>query len=114
MKKVLILLILIIMASAFAASNKKNYTDYLMKINLTQNQKAQIQEIKKEEEETLKPYVLDMKAKEDGIKFLKNLQCAHFDFACKKKLKADIEERKAEKAESIRKIGLKKNYYETR
>lgn len=93
---------------------ENNYLDYLSKINLSEKQKAQISKIKEEEEYVLRPLVLDIYSHETGIEYLKSLKCGAFEFECKKKLKADIENKKFEKEEIMHKIAIKKNYYKIR
>ena len=121
MKK--ILLIMAIFSFACVCSSAENlkgsisgsaYADYMEKINLTESQKEQINNINKEEEYVLKPYVLDIESKEIGIDYLKSTKCGFFEKKCRKLLKNDIQQRRMEEAEALRKIEVKKNYYDIR
>ena len=121
MKKTVIFLILILTgllplhAKSLKGSVGKNlYLDYLEKINLTENQRAQILKIKEEEETVIAPIVLEYTAKEEGLIFLKNLKCDTFDKKCKTRLKQDKELQKQEKEEILRRITQKHNYYKIR
>lgn len=121
MKKIFLVFICFLFICAFAyAENLKGsisgstYADYMQKINLSEKQKEQIENINKEEEYVLKPYVLDVQSKEIGIEYLKSTKCGFFEKKCKTLLKNDIEQRKREQAEALRKIEIKQNYYNLR
>lgn len=118
MKKAIlpVLLFFIIVLCSYAENLKAgiqsdNFVDYFETVNLTPAQREQILRIRNEENFVLKPLTLDIESKERGLEFLGTLQCRTFDFECKKKLRADIEQREAERKEILRQISQKKNYY---
>ena len=117
MKKIFLVLFLMFFSTAFAKNLKgsiESYSDFFQYIKLTEEQEEKISKIRQQEETVLKPYVLDVCAKEDSILILKNLKCSLLDKKCKRKLKQDIQLRKDEQQEALRKIDLKKRYFEIR
>lgn len=121
MKKILTFLFLTVIflmpsyAKSLKASVSKNiYLDYLSRIELTEKQKVQIEKIKAEEEAVITPLVLELNSKDEGTDFLKNLKCDMFDKKCKKKLKLEKGQNKADKKAVERKIELKHSYYRTK
>lgn len=96
----------------FAKEDSLN--EILETINLTKTQKDRMNEIRIEEESVLIPYILDLKAKEEGLEYVKNLECGIFDFSCKTKLKEKIKELENGKNTALRHVIQKKQYYKIR
>ncbi len=97
-----------------AGVEKNNYFDYLEQVGLSEEQKQKIQIIRQEEETILRPIVLDMTSKEEGLIFLDNLKCDMFDKKCKTKLKENKLYLEFEKEELQRQIRQKQTYYKIR
>ena len=110
-KGILAVCVFLFSLSVFAEGN---FVDYIESLNLTAEKREKIEQIKLEEENALKPFILDISAKEEGIKSLKELKCDFFDSACKEKLKENIAQIEFERDEILKKIGYKKAYFEVK
>ncbi len=120
MKKVVLILLTVIFFNCALAAELKGgasineWDEFFSSLNLTSKQIEAISKIKKEEENALRPYILDVSSKENAIQFLSGLKCDFKDKECKKRLQDDILARKEEEKEALIKIQRKKTYYKIR